>query len=38
MNINHIYNKFIICQIDTQNSNVYITNATKWGIGIYEII
>jgi hypothetical protein len=29
MNINHIYNKFIICQIDTQNSNVYITNATK---------
>lgn len=29
MNTNHIYNKFTICQMDTQNSDVYITNSTK---------
>lgn len=29
MNPNHIYNKFTICQMDTQNSDVYITNSTK---------
>ena len=38
LNSNHIYNKFTICQIDTDNSDIYITNSTKWGIGIYEYV
>lgn len=29
LNSNHIYNKFTICQIDTENSDIYITNSTK---------
>lgn len=29
LNSNHIYNKFTICQIDTDNSDIYITNSTK---------
>jgi hypothetical protein len=29
LNKDHIYNKFTICQIDTDNSDIYVTNSNK---------